>query len=153
MYENNCGTNRSFSPNVSGCIFSFLLPHSTSIWLSIELQAALNFSLDTFLGIDFGLRNSIQKAAPSIIGTLSIISIVCTGDTPNAMRPAYDTAPMIPAPPVPDDHVDITFLQIRKTKTIILKTQRVSPTSIHLLVKFWRIWQKWRLTKARTTWR
>lgn len=62
-------------------------------------------------GIDFGLRNRIQKVAPSNIGINIIMSIVLTGVTPNVISPAYDTAPIIPAPPVPEDHVDMTFLE------------------------------------------
>lgn len=108
----SCGKKRIFSLNVSVCTVSLLLPHSTSIWPSIELLILFNFSHDPFLGIDFGLRSNIQKAAASITGTTNIVNIVLTGDTPNAMSPAYETEPMIPAPPVPEDHVDITFLKM-----------------------------------------
>lgn len=57
-----------------------------------------------------GLRNKIQKAAPSIKGTHNIINMVLTGPTPNDRKIAYEDAPTIPAPPVPELHVEITFL-------------------------------------------
>lgn len=58
-----------------------------------------------------GRRNTPQKAIASKIGTTIIISIVSTGVTPSEIRPAYEREPITPAPPVPDDHVDITFLK------------------------------------------
>lgn len=61
-----------------------------------------------------GLRSSTQNAAPSINGTLNINNIVLTGDTPNDINAAYEKLPKMPAPPVPDDHVDITFLSFSK---------------------------------------
>jgi hypothetical protein len=43
-------------------------------------------------------------------GTTVITSSVVRGDRPTDVRPAYDKAPNIPAPPVPDEYADITFL-------------------------------------------
>lgn len=81
------------------------------------------------------MRNKIQKAAPSIKGTLNMSSIVFTGDTPKAMRAAYEVAPIMPAPPVPDDHVDITFLKISEGKTYSFRA-RSRLLWVNLLVKF-----------------
>lgn len=113
MYFNKLGIYRILSASVNDSTDSiFLLPHSKSNWLSIELLAALNLSLDTFFGMQLGFLSKIQNAAPSRSGTLNIRSIVFTGEIPTATRPAYDSDPIIPAPPVPDDHVDITFLRM-----------------------------------------
>lgn len=49
-------------------------------------------------------------------GTTVITSNVFLGDRPADVKPAYDRAPNIPAPPVPDEYADITFLPKKKTK-------------------------------------
>ena len=46
-----------------------------------------------------------------IQGTISIIYSVIRGLRPTAVSPAYDNAPATPAIPVPELHVDTTFLQ------------------------------------------
>lgn len=43
-------------------------------------------------------------------GTISIISKALR--SPKELSAAYDSAPAIPAPPVPEDHVDTTFLKV-----------------------------------------
>ena len=47
-------------------------------------------------------------------GLISMMSRVTRGVTPIAVSPAYDKAPNKPAAPVPDDHVDTTFLESHK---------------------------------------
>lgn len=84
--------------------FSFSVLMLASVVLMVLLEPVDRF------GSIFGRRSTPQKATASIAGTTIIISIVVTGVTPNAMSPAYEREPMTPAPPVPDDHVDITFL-------------------------------------------
>jgi hypothetical protein len=52
--------------------------------------------------------------AAKMIGTISITNRVTLGVKAakcESVSPAYASAPMIPAPPVPDDQVEITFLQ------------------------------------------
>lgn len=58
-----------------------------------------------------GRRKSPQNTIASMTGIEIIISIVFTGVTPSEMRPAYEREPKTPAPPVPEDHVDTTFLK------------------------------------------
>lgn len=57
-------------------------------------------------------------------GMIVITSNVFLGDRPADVKPAYDRAPNIPAPPVPDEYADITFLKqgiILINLTFILK--------------------------------
>lgn len=46
-------------------------------------------------------------------GIISIKRTVFLGLRPLVVRTAYDKAPKTPEPPVPDDHVDTTFLILR----------------------------------------
>lgn len=102
-----------FSSSLSSCELSIssALPFN---WFSVLMLASvvLMVLLEPVdrLGTIFGRRSTPQKATASMAGTTIIISIVVTGVTPNAISPAYEREPMTPAPPVPDDHVDITFL-------------------------------------------
>lgn len=57
-----------------------------------------------------GLRSIIQKENASSAGKSNIINIVSRGLTLSARSEAYESEPITPAPPVPDDHVDTTFL-------------------------------------------
>lgn len=97
----NVGKYFIFSLNVNG---SSSPPFSITS-LSLEGSFSTDFSI-TLLG-----RRSInQNATASNAGTTNITSKVATGVKPNSINPAYDSAPITPAPPVPDDHVEITFL-------------------------------------------
>lgn len=62
-------------------------------------------------GIVHGLRNNNQNVTPSNTGTINMTSIVFRGERPIEIKAAYEKLPKIPAPPVPDDHVDMTFLE------------------------------------------
>lgn len=83
----------------------FCLPLSTS-FVCDELS-------DSFMEFVHGLRSNSQKVPASIIGTANIINIVLNGVTPYEIKAAYEKLPKIPAPPVPEDHVDMTFLIVR----------------------------------------
>lgn len=77
----------------------------------------LNEISESFFGMVHGFRNKHQKVIASMNGTINIIHIVFTGETPIEIRAAYEKLPKIPAPPVPLDQVLITNLQsIRKYK-------------------------------------
>lgn len=47
---------------------------------------------------------------------VDINKIVLTGDRPSEIRAAYENDPKIPAPPVPEDHVEMTFLYVFRKK-------------------------------------
>lgn len=47
---------------------------------------------------------------PIASGTMFMRRTVALGVNPADIKPAYDNAPNRPAAPVPDDHVDTTFL-------------------------------------------
>lgn len=66
---------------------------------------------ESFLGMAHGLRSKKKNVIASIHGTTNIIHIVLMGETPSEISAAYENDPKIPAPPVPLDHVLITFLR------------------------------------------
>jgi hypothetical protein len=51
-----------------------------------------------------------------INGTITITCKVVAALSPAAINPAYETAPRMPAAPVPEDQVDITFLGEKKNQ-------------------------------------
>ena len=53
-------------------------------------------------------------------GTMVITSRVFRGESPTDVKPAYDRAPNIPAPPVPEEYADITFLEKKLQKNFKL---------------------------------
>lgn len=83
---------------------------SPPVALSWSFGAWLICGSESLFGIVFGFRSNTQNVAPSSSGTLSIISIVLTGVMPISIRAAYKKLPKMPAPPVPLDHVLMTFL-------------------------------------------
>ena len=90
MYFNNPGMRDNFLINV---IFGALI-------------ACALFSISST-----GWSSMSQKVAAWIIGTNNITKSVAL-ELKNNVSPAYDSAPITPAPPVPDDQVDITFLKM-----------------------------------------
>lgn len=59
-----------------------------------------------------------QKVIPCMIGTINITNNVCSFVN-HVVREAYDSAPIIPAPPVPEDHVAITCLRNNESLSVI----------------------------------
>lgn len=101
MYLNSDGTKRILSKvPQSFCVISFWSPIDWLHWHS-----------KSCFGILFGDRSKIQNAVATITGTTSIISMVSVGVKPSEISAAYEKDPRIPAPPVPDAYVEITFLQ------------------------------------------
>lgn len=98
-YLNNVGIMRNLSASVN-----FI---SSSCSLSVN---NLKDITEWVFGIVFGFRSNNQNVAPSITGTINIMYIVSTGEMPYEIKAAYEKLPKIPAPPVPDDHDDITLL-------------------------------------------
>lgn len=82
-----------------------------------------------------GRVSIIQNAITSIIGTSNIINNVVRESIPKARKPAYETAPITPAPPVPDDHVDTTFLAMALKKVTYLLYRNTKIYAIIYLLK------------------
>lgn len=118
-------TNDLFSLDDEPCSGSIMVANVSFVWNSmcrvaiVSVDDAESDELDVFFRcfvadsvgfIVVGRLSRPQKTMASITGTQSISNNVLIGVIPNRMRPAYEREPMTPAPPVPDDQVDITFL-------------------------------------------
>lgn len=78
--------------------------------LSSLSNVCLYFGSEFCFGIEFGFRSRTQNVNASSSGMVDINKIVLKGDKPSEIRAAYEKDPSMPAPPVPLDHVLITFL-------------------------------------------
>lgn len=127
---------------------------SPPVALSWSFGAWLNRGSESLFGIVLGLRSNTQNVAPSSSGTLNIISIVFTGVMPISVRAAYRKEPKMPAPPVPLDHVLMTFLWLSNYNMNVMTTDQYALLCVQSLpMEFRWVAQKWGFTKTWAKWR
>lgn len=68
-----------------------------------------------------------------VTGMMVITNNVLRGERPAEVKPAYDKAPNSPAPPVPEEYVDITFLKKTKQKRVVVSVTRATCLTNYLI--------------------